>query len=71
MKDLCIELVDEILENMMDMEEIPFWQENYDQYFLETQELIMTDPGIVIKALLEFDEPNYELIEKIKHFTNL
>ena len=70
MKDLCIELVDEILNELLDMEDISL-NESYEESFFETQEMIMNDPKTVINALLELNDPNYELIAKIQRFSDL
>ena len=70
MKDLCIELVDEVLNELLDMEDISL-NESYEESFFETQEMIMNDPKTVINALLELNDPNYELITKIRRFSNL
>lgn len=70
MKDLCIELVDEVLNELLDMEDISL-NESYEESFFETQEMIMEDPKTVINALLELNDPNYELITKIQRFSNL
>lgn len=68
MKDLCIELTNEIIDCILDMEKITMPQEEYEENFDYIQEKLMTDPNLIIDYLMDCNFPPMELIEKIKQF---
>lgn len=71
MKDLCIDLTNEIVDYVLDMEKITMPEEEYEKNFDYTQEKLMDDPDFIIDYLMDCSFPPMELIEKIKQFSNL
>ena len=71
MKDLCIELTDEIIDFMLDTKKIAMSEEEYEENFDYVQEKLMADPNLIIDYLMNCNFPPMELIEKIKQISNL
>ena len=71
MKDLCIELTDEIIDFMLDTKKIAMSEEEYEKNFDYVQEKLMADPNSIIDYLMDCNFPPMELIEKIKQICNL
>ena len=71
MKDLCIDLTNEIVDYVLDMEKITMPEEEYEKNFDYTQEKLMDDPDFIIDYLMDCNFPPMELIEEIKQFSNL
>ena len=71
MKDVCIDLTNEIIDVVLDMEKINLSQDEYVEIFNDIQKKLMNNEQFLIDYLMELDNPPYELIEKIKQFWNL
>lgn len=68
MKDVCIDLTNEIIDVVLDMEQINLSQDEYARIFNDIQKKLMNNEQFLIDYLMELDNPPYELIGKISNF---
>lgn len=68
MKDVCIDLTNEIIDVVLDMEQINLSQDEYAKIFNDIQEKLVNNEQFLIDYLMDLDNPPYELIGKIKQF---
>lgn len=68
MKDVCIDLTNEIIDVVLDMEKINLSQDEYARIFNDIQKKLMNNEQFLIDYLMELDNPPYELIGKISNF---